>query len=1194
MQMHIKLAGAVLMQLLCTSTLISAVYSDLWGVNGELWEPGAPLNDFSHVGYRGGDVSFPERPIGVNIKDFGAKGDGNADDTQALRDAINACPAQKAVFIPVGNYIITDWIKISNLKNITIRGEDMYETQLIFPYSLSDLHPSPTYTTGNIPTHSYSWEGGFFWFENAEELGIENLNFIFPDIPWVEHFELTGYNMIHISGSNNWIKNVRGYNADCGIFVRGSYMTLTNILLDAFPGRPWDRSSVVFGGRAGHHAIDMQGGDYNLVENYTETIKYIHSLGCEGSATWNVWCRCKGPDIEIDHHSSGIGHNLFTDIDMGKGWGAEGQRSINSNGNMETYWNLRSDTLIPFDSSGAGIKIGMPVLEDWQKTIVVGWWLPWPESEKQKRSLSLPWYEHIGNYDDIHPRNLYIAQLKKRLNKDNLAPVVEITRPIDGVTYSGVATVTAMVDDRDGSIQNVQLRVDGEPIGTKASGTYEWELMALTDGGHIIEVTATDNQNATATDMVTIMITDGVPSAGVVNPGFEYGMPYWQTLGDTAADYVQTTNPHTGTSNLAHWSSDAYQVYTYQTIVGLEEGLYTLVAWVKSTGGQNACYISAKDFGGVELKQNVPATETYVQIEIPNIIVTGGQCRIGLWSDSPGGKWVAMDDVEFSMVDDCGFDLPDVLDLSSDWLRGIEAEDSETLHRYNFDLDTLDAVGPNGVDLVVAGAASVDGTLNTYDEVSGDGPVAYAVNNPLPISDFTGADGVFTFEAFIRPETEYDEQSNTMQIMSMDNNGIDSVRGWHLGISLDNKLQFLKITGSFQKFAAAIPTTGEHAYAADSWYHVAVTYNGLEGTADNLKLYWTKVDSEIEQASLLGSFSLNEDLDSTVMSNFAVGNELRTFGGYSENFEGLIDEVRISSVAREPSDMLRSPSFEPVLMDLSDDGLVDLFDFAILCSEWMKCGVLENIGVSVPGPPTGLTATVDGGTVFLDWNANPEVDLFGYNVYRSVTSGSGYTKLNGDVITDLIYSDSTSGIGQIYYYVITAVDMSPEESIYSDEVSASPEAAEAIVSLEAENGYVGSHWIIGTNIDASGGSYIEVDPAYSNWDTTPGCTTADCLVTYNFDITTSGDYRFWFRMFADTASNDSFFWRIDNESWILENNRYGDGLWFSSDAAQVDDLSIGHHVLQIANREAGAGLDKFVIQLDSLTEPSGNGPAENN
>jgi len=60
----------------------------------------------------------------VSIKDFGAVGDGVADDTQAIQDAVDALAAVNggAVFIPTGTYKITDSIKVTSSK-ISIYGE---------------------------------------------------------------------------------------------------------------------------------------------------------------------------------------------------------------------------------------------------------------------------------------------------------------------------------------------------------------------------------------------------------------------------------------------------------------------------------------------------------------------------------------------------------------------------------------------------------------------------------------------------------------------------------------------------------------------------------------------------------------------------------------------------------------------------------------------------------------------------------------------------------------------------------------------------------------------------------------------------------------------------------------------------------------------------------------------------------------
>jgi len=74
-------------------------------------------------------------------------------------------------------------------------------------------------------------------------------------------------------------------------------------------------------------------------------------------------------------------------------------------------------------------------------------------------------------------------------------------------------------------------------------------------------------------------------------------------------------------------------------------------------------------------------------------------------------------------------------------------------------------------------------------------------------------------------------------------------------------------------------------------------------------------------------------------------------------------------------------------------------------------------------------------TVSLSWTASTSV-VSGYNVYRSTTSGSGYAKLNGSLVSAVIYTDSSVVNGTTYYYVTTAVDSTGAESVNSNEAAA--------------------------------------------------------------------------------------------------------------------------------------------------------------
>ena len=107
-----------------------------------------------------------------------------------------------------------------------------------------------------------------------------------------------------------------------------------------------------------------------------------------------------------------------------------------------------------------------------------------------------------------------------------------------------------------------------------------------------------------------------------------------------------------------------------------------------------------------------------------------------------------------------------------------------------------------------------------------------------------------------------------------------------------------------------------------------------------------------------------------------------------------------------------------------------------------------------PAAPTGLSASAGNQTVSLDWSNNGEADINGYNVYRSTTSGGTYTRLNGTLLGSSNYTDNSVTNGTTYYYVVTAVDTSSNESTNSGEVSAKPQIATDVNILGS--------WVSGT------------------------------------------------------------------------------------------------------------------------------------
>jgi hypothetical protein len=87
-----------------------------------------------------------------------------------------------------------------------------------------------------------------------------------------------------------------------------------------------------------------------------------------------------------------------------------------------------------------------------------------------------------------------------------------------------------------------------------------------------------------------------------------------------------------------------------------------------------------------------------------------------------------------------------------------------------------------------------------------------------------------------------------------------------------------------------------------------------------------------------------------------------------------------------------------------------------------------------PARPTGLTALYTAGAVELVWTANSEKDLAGYYVYRR-ENGEQPMKLNKELLRTPILRDVSVQPGRIYFYQVTAVDLSHNESRPGEEIS---------------------------------------------------------------------------------------------------------------------------------------------------------------
>lgn len=157
--------GLLVVLICCTVSYAPLVAADtprhsrLWGRASEKWDPRSRLPDFSFAGYHRGEKPLPQRAPEIDVRSFGAIGDGQADDTKAFQQALAAAKG-KVVAIPPGRYKITDFLVIRHTGTV-LQGAGPDKSVLVFPIPLNEIKPNWGATTTGQRTSNYSWSGGF-------------------------------------------------------------------------------------------------------------------------------------------------------------------------------------------------------------------------------------------------------------------------------------------------------------------------------------------------------------------------------------------------------------------------------------------------------------------------------------------------------------------------------------------------------------------------------------------------------------------------------------------------------------------------------------------------------------------------------------------------------------------------------------------------------------------------------------------------------------------------------------------------------------------------------------------------------------------------------------------------------------------------------------------------------------------------
>ncbi|MCH7573898.1 MAG: fibronectin type III domain-containing protein [Candidatus Marinimicrobia bacterium] len=248
------------------------------------------------------------------------------------------------------------------------------------------------------------------------------------------------------------------------------------------------------------------------------------------------------------------------------------------------------------------------------------------------------------------------------------------------------------------------------------------------------------------------------------------------------------------------------------------------------------------------------------------------------------------------------------------------------------------------------------------------------------------------------------------------------------------------------------------------WYHLAVTRDGSSYVLyiDGVNVYTNTLVSTVPNPNAPLTFGQAE-------------------GIYYLN--GAIDEVRIWNVARTQADIQGSMHAQ---LTGSETGLVGYwrmdeasgltaFDYSANGNHGALNGGVARVTSTVPtvadttppAIPTGLTATAGDQQITLAWSPNSEADFLRYRIYGgTATAPTAQIDSTTAGINDTTATITGLGNGTAYYFRITAVDSTGNESAYSSEVSATTYTlleVDSLALVDLYNSTNSGSWTTSTN-----------------------------------------------------------------------------------------------------------------------------------
>ena len=273
--------------------------------------------------------------------------------------------------------------------------------------------------------------------------------------------------------------------------------------------------------------------------------------------------------------------------------------------------------------------------------------------------------------------------------------------------------------------------------------------------------------------------------------------------------------------------------------------------------------------------------------------------------------------------------------------------------------------------------AGFDYNNNGHYDGDGGGGVLSADSFPMSVLNMgNGGQTPWTLEAMVFPSSI--NSANQEIICTDSSSGSTSSRAFQFRLNSTGQLE-LNLIALGIDIKTAIPSTATdpvNGFVSNNWYHVAATYDGT-----SIVFYWTKV---LPSTGAANPISTNAAAVGTtfgaVQGSLGVGN--RTRSPAIENFQGLIDEVRISSVARAADQMIFSTG---------NPGALSVSPTSIAPANPVYAGTAVTLSATVSGlQPISYVWQSDGGSGGSSWTNLPNSTTNTYSLDTAAMSPGNY------------------------------------------------------------------------------------------------------------------------------------------------------------------------------------------------------------